>query len=67
MALDFVPADANLLYMRTAILSAMLLSALALPAQAQVYPVKGKWGQSTSTEKGAIDCTDKRVIEFNGD
>ena len=53
--------------MRTTILTALLLSALALPAQAQVYPVEGKWGQSASTEKGTIDCADKRVIEFSGD
>jgi hypothetical protein len=54
--------------MRTTILSALLLTALAAPAQAQVYPVEGKWGQSTSGEKGPIDCSDsKRVIEFSGD
>jgi hypothetical protein len=54
--------------MRATILSAVLLTALAAPAQAQVYPVEGKWGQSTSGDKGPIDCTDsKRVIEFNGD
>jgi hypothetical protein len=52
--------------MRTTILSAMLLSALAAPALAASYPVSGKWGQSTSTEKGPIDCGDKRVIEFKG-
>jgi|GEM_PF-627033 hypothetical protein len=46
------------------IISALLL---AVPALAQVYPVVGKWGQSSSTEKGTIDCTGKRVIEFNGD
>lgn len=47
----------------------MIISALLLagPALAQVYPVVGKWGQSSSTEKGTIDCTGKRVIEFNGD
>jgi hypothetical protein len=54
--------------MRTTILSTLLLTALAMPVQAQVYPVEGKWGQSTSSEKGPIDCADsKRVIEFNGD
>ena len=53
--------------MRTTILSAVLLSALVAPAQAQVYPVEGKWGQSSGTEQGAIDCADsKRVIEFSG-
>ncbi len=53
--------------MRITILSALLLTALAAPSQAQVYPVEGKWGQTTSSAKGAIDCNDKRVIEFNGD
>src|SRR5215472_7348610 len=53
--------------MRITILAAMLLSILAAPAQAQVYPVQGRWGQSASTEKGAIDCAGKRVIEFLGD
>jgi hypothetical protein len=53
--------------MRTTILSALLLTALAAPAQAQVYPVEGQWGQSTSGEKGPIDCSDsKRVIDSNG-
>lgn len=53
--------------MRTTILSAMLLTALAAPSLAQVYPVEGKWGQTTSSTKGTIDCNDRRVIEFNGD
>ena len=27
----------------------------------------GKWGESTSSEKGPIDCTDnRRVIDFSG-
>jgi hypothetical protein len=53
--------------MRITVLSALLLTALAAPSQAQVYPVEGKWGQTTSSTKGTIDCNDKRVIEFNGD
>lgn len=53
--------------MRTFILSAVLFGLVAAPVQAQVYPVEGKWGQSASTETGAIDCANKRVIEFNGD
>jgi hypothetical protein len=53
--------------MRRITISVLLLSAIAAPVQAQVYPVEGKWGQSTSTEKGAIDCAGIRVIEFNGD
>src|ERR1700682_3681353 len=31
------------------------------------YPVSGKWGQSNSSEKGAIDCGKLRVIEFKDD
>jgi hypothetical protein len=39
---------------------------LAAPALADNYPVSGKWGQSASSVSGAIDCTGKRVIAFNG-
>ena len=41
--------------------------ALAAPTFAAGYPVSGRWGQSTSTEKGAVDCSQLRVIAFNGD
>ena len=51
--------------MRTILILATL--AFAAPALAQSYPVNGNWGESTSTEKGAIDCSGKRVIGFNGD
>ena len=44
----------------------MLLGALAAPAFADTYPVSGAWGQSASSEKGAIDCAGKRVIDFKG-
>jgi hypothetical protein len=53
--------------MQKVILSAMLLVALTAPAFAAGYPVSGKWGQSTSAEKGPIDCSKLRVIEFKGD
>ena len=33
---------------------------------AGTYPVSGRWGQSTSTEKGPIDCSKLRVISFSG-
>jgi hypothetical protein len=52
--------------MRTTITTLLFLAAVAAPALAQVYPVQGRWGQSDSSEKGAIDCTNKRVIEFIG-
>jgi|SRR5665213_340700 len=46
---------------------ALLMTALAAPALAGSYPVSGQWGQSTSADKGPIDCLGKRVITFNGD
>jgi hypothetical protein len=51
--------------MRT-ITAALFFSVLALLALAQTYPVQGRWGQSTNSEKGAIDCVGKRVIDFIG-
>jgi hypothetical protein len=51
--------------MRT-ITAALLFSVLAMPTLAQTYPVQGRWGQSTNSEKGAIDCVGKRVIDFIG-
>ncbi|MFN3659503.1 MAG: hypothetical protein ACK4UO_19835 [Pseudolabrys sp.] len=53
--------------MRTAFLTALALAALAAPANADTYPVSGRWGESTSSEKGPIDCGRLRVISFNGD
>ncbi|MGH6725865.1 MAG: hypothetical protein ACREB8_04875 [Pseudolabrys sp.] len=53
--------------MRRVILSVIALSMLAAPALADIYPVSGPWGESTSTQKGPIDCAGKRVIAFNGD
>lgn len=61
------PAGPTLPAMRTPILSAMLLTALAAPALADAYPVNGRWGQSAGTANGAIDCGGKlRVIAFSG-
>jgi hypothetical protein len=51
---------------KLAVAGAILLCAIAAPAFAGTYPVSGKWGQSASSEKGAIDCKGKRVIAFNG-
>jgi hypothetical protein len=47
-------------------IAALLAAAPALPARADTYPVSGRWGESSRSEKGAIDCTGKRVIGFNG-
>jgi len=53
--------------MQKAILSVLILATLAAPAFAAGYPVSGKWGQSPSTDKGPVDCSKLRVIEFNGE
>jgi hypothetical protein len=53
--------------MQKAILSALMLAALAAPALAETHPVSSKWGQSADTEKGPVDCNKLRVIEFNGE
>ena len=53
--------------MRRLILTVITLAAaLAAPALAATYPVSGRWGQSASDKKGAIDCHGRRVIAFNG-
>ena len=46
--------------------SVLLVAALTTPALAQSYPVSGKWGESTSSQKGPIDCSGRRVMEFQG-
>lgn len=56
--------------MRKSILSATLIAALVAsgaPALAANYPVSGNWGPAVAGKKGAVDCTGKRVIGFNGD
>ena len=54
--------------MRNTVLVAMFLAALAPPAfAAGSYPVSGKWGQTSTSEKGPVDCSKLRVIAFNGD
>ena len=53
--------------MRNALIPALLVVALAAPALADTYPVAGRWGESKGAEKGAIDCSNRRVIAFNGD
>lgn len=39
---------------------------MAAPASADNYPLSGRWGVSTSSEKGPIDCAGLRIISFNG-
>jgi hypothetical protein len=46
-------------------LSLALLGCTA--ANAAGYPVSGKWGQTSTSEKGPVDCSKLRVITFNGD
>jgi len=45
----------------------ILIAALTAPALADSYPVSGRWGESDGSQKGAIDCTGKRVITFKGE
>jgi hypothetical protein len=52
--------------MRKVIPIAMLTAALAAPAFAASYPVSGRWGQSVSDKKGAIECQGRRVMSFSG-
>jgi hypothetical protein len=49
------------------ILAVFVAVSLTAPAVADNYPATGRWGQSESAQKGAIDCKGKRVIAFNGD
>jgi hypothetical protein len=46
--------------------SLAVTAALATPAVAASYPISGRWGQSTLSAPGSIDCSGKRVIAFNG-
>src|SRR4029078_1050052 len=50
------------------ILTALLVTTLAAPAFAQSYPVSGRWGESTRSEKGPLaGAGNKRVMDFAGD
>lgn len=55
-----------MLHIRNCLMAAALV-VLATPAWADAYPVSGRWGNSSWTEKGAIDCTGLRVIAFSGE
>jgi hypothetical protein len=39
---------------------------LVTGAQADDYPISGRWGVTASTQKGPIHCGPLRVITFNG-
>jgi hypothetical protein len=52
--------------MRKLILVTSLLC-LAAPAWAGTYPVSGKWGAGDTAAKTPVDCSNLRVIAFNGD
>jgi hypothetical protein len=45
----------------------LLAVAGATPVLAAAYPVQGKWGQSTSTDKNPVDCTALRTVDFRGE
>jgi hypothetical protein len=51
--------------MKKSIIIALTAASLATPAFASSYPVSGRWGLSTESKPGPIDCTDKRVISFD--
>jgi hypothetical protein len=51
--------------MTRASLIAASLAVLAAPALADSYPVSGRFGPRAN-DKGTIDCSDKRVIAFEG-
>lgn len=61
----FAAGGARLAAMRTPILTALALAALAPPALADAYPVTGRYGESPHTEKGSIDCAGKHIVAFN--
>ena len=52
--------------MKKSIVTALTAVCLATPAFAESYPVSGRYGLSTETKPGPIDCTGKRVIRFAG-
>lgn len=51
-------------FRRVAALAAFVLA--ATPAFADNYPISGRWGVSTSSASGPVDCAQLRVITFNG-
>ena len=51
-------------FRRVAALAAFVLA--ATPAFADNYPISGRWGVSTSSAPGPVDCAQLRVITFNG-
>ena len=46
---------------------ACLAAALVSPALADPYPVAGRFGASTWSDKGPIDCAGRRVVTFAGE
>lgn len=52
--------------LKSSILTVLAASLLATPAFALSYPVSGRYGLSSETKPGPIDCSGKRVIRFDG-
>ncbi len=50
--------------MKKFITALLLASCVSAPAFALSYPVSGRYGESSETKPGPIDCTGKRVIRF---
>jgi hypothetical protein len=51
--------------MRTPILVIAIIAAVS-PALAATYPISGRWGVNPPPAKGAVDCSNLRVIAFSG-
>lgn len=51
----------------SAVFATLATLLLASAAQAASYPVQGRWGQSTSTDKNPIDCSRLRTVDFQGE
>jgi hypothetical protein len=62
--LAFIDEMTTLQTMQKVILTTNLTVALAAPASAATYSVSGRWGQSASSAKGAIEYHSRRVITF---
>lgn len=53
--------------MKTAVSTILATLLLASAAQAASYPVQGRWGESTSSDKDPVDCTRLRTVDFRGE
>lgn len=52
--------------MRITLAILALLAVVAPALAAAEYPVSGKWGEAKPGDQGAVDCSGRRIIAFNG-